>query len=265
LILHELGRLEEARRAFLDVIESREPRHFASVDRSLAGFKARQNLAVVAGDMGDLAEAERWWREVVREMPRYRPGWRGLAETLVRGGEHAAAELLAASLLGDEGIKIEGLLIRGRIARAQGRFDDVRAALDRAVAERPDDVQTLRERFQLLFERGAPEEAERALRCLIERDPLDASAYHNLGTLLMRTHRCDEAVRAYRQSLHYRADYAPTLLNLGYALNESGRAQEAVEAWEQVVRLAPGDQEARKALACAGIVPTDSGRWSGST
>ena len=29
---------------------------------ALTGFKARQNLAVVAGDMGDLAEAERQWR-----------------------------------------------------------------------------------------------------------------------------------------------------------------------------------------------------------
>jgi hypothetical protein len=76
--LHEQGRLEESRRDYLDVVDMTEERHFASVDRALRGFKVRQNLAVVAGDMGDLAEAERQWCEVVREVPPYqsRSGWR---------------------------------------------------------------------------------------------------------------------------------------------------------------------------------------------
>ena len=63
-----------------------EERHFSSVDRGLTGFKARQNLAVLAGDMGDLAEAERQWREVVREVPCVS---RGLARI---GGNAACGE-----------------------------------------------------------------------------------------------------------------------------------------------------------------------------
>ena len=63
----------------LDVLENR--RRAALLQRgpsALTGFKARQNLAVVATDMGDLAEAERQWREVVREVPgigRAGAGW----------------------------------------------------------------------------------------------------------------------------------------------------------------------------------------------
>ena len=55
----------------------------------LVGFclLIRGKVAVLAAnDMGDLSEAERRWREVVREVPSYRQGWRGLGETLVRGG-----------------------------------------------------------------------------------------------------------------------------------------------------------------------------------
>ena len=75
VLMQELGRPAEARAAYLSVINNRDDRHFSSVDRGLTGFKARQNLAVVATSMGDLAEAERQWTEVVRAAPRYRQGW----------------------------------------------------------------------------------------------------------------------------------------------------------------------------------------------
>ena len=85
-VMHQdQGRLDEARRAYLDVLNHHgEERHFSSVDRALTGYKTRQNLAVLALEMGDLAEAEQHWREVVRAVPYYRQGWRGLSETLLR-------------------------------------------------------------------------------------------------------------------------------------------------------------------------------------
>jgi len=241
VLLHELGKLEEARQAYLDVMDTKEERHFASVDRGLAGFKARQNLAVVASDMGDLVEAEREWREVVRESPRYRTGWRGLGETLVRRGRFAEAESLAEELLADWPLRAEGWLLRNRIARRLGCWADARTELDRAVADCPDDLETLRTRCQFFFEHGAADEAERALSSLIDHDPDDASAYHNLGTLLLRTQRHDEAVQAFRQSLRHRANHAATYLNLGYALKEGGHIDEAIDAWEQASRLTPGE------------------------
>ena len=252
VLLHELGRLDEARNAYLDAMNQGDERHFSSVDRSLRGFKARQNLAVLANDMGDLAEAERQWREVVREVPRYRQGWRGLAETVLRGRRFAEAESLAEALLKDDGLRIEGLLMKSRAAQTQGRLAEVRDALDRAHAEHPDDAQTQRERCQFLFDHGTSDEAERTLRALIDHAHDDASAYHNLGTLLMRSGRHEEAVQVYRQSLRYRPNYAATYLNLGYALKDGGRIDEAATAWEQVVRLAPNDPVVPQELARPG-------------
>jgi O-antigen biosynthesis protein len=252
VLLHELGRLEESRRAYHDVLGMREERHFASIDRALTGFKVRQNLAVLANDMGDLAEAERQWRVVVREVPSYRAGWRGLAETLLRGGRHEELSALAGELQHDRTLCAEGLLIEGRTAIKQGRIADARAVLDRAIGEYPDDLETLRGRGQFLFEHGSAEEAESALRALIDHDPADASAHHNLGTLRMRTQRYDGAVEAYRRSLSLRPHYAATHLNLGYALKDSGRLDEAVAEWEQTLRLAPGDTAARHELTRIG-------------
>ena len=248
VLLHELGRLDEARQAYLDVLSNAEERHFSSVDRGLTGFKAHQNLAVVATEMGDLAEAERQWREVVREVPRYRPGWRGLGETLIRGGRFAEAEALAEELLKNDGaLRIEGLLIKSRTALARQQFAEARDALDRPRRSGPDDLETLRGRCQFLFEHGAPDEAERALKSLIEHDPHDASAHHNLGTLLLRPapRRGGAGLPAVAA---LPAEPRGHLPQLGYALKDSGRLTEAVTAWEHVLRLVPGDPSARQEL-----------------
>jgi hypothetical protein len=46
-------------------------------------------------DMGDLASAEEQWRRVITDVPNYEPGWRGLAETLLRMGRNAEADKIA--------------------------------------------------------------------------------------------------------------------------------------------------------------------------
>ncbi len=170
VLLHELGRLDEARQAYIDVLERRDDRHFSSVDQGLDGFKARQNLAVVAADMGDFAEAERQWRRVVEEVPGYRAGWRGLGEALIRGGRSAEAAALAERMLDNVAIRVEGHLLRSRLTSLSGRMDEARADLDRAEAEYPEDVEVARSRCPFFFEHGTPDDAERALTRLLELD-----------------------------------------------------------------------------------------------
>ena len=259
VLLHELGRLGEARRAYLDVMETGEERHFTSVDRGLAGFKTRQNLAVVAADLGDFAEAEDQWRRVVAEVPCYRPGWRGLGETLIRRGRFAEAESLVEELLSNHSVRVEGWLLKSRIALRLGCWEDVRTALDRAAEEYPDDPEILNRRCLFLFEHGSADDAEQVLKRLIAHDPHDASAYYNLGTLLLRGRRPEEAAFAYRQSLRYRTNHPATYLNLGSALKDCGRINEAALAWEQALRMAPGDPTIRAELARVGRVQQPGG------
>jgi tetratricopeptide (TPR) repeat protein len=239
VLLHELGRLEEAVHAYRDVLANHEERHFSSIDRGLTGFKARQNLAVVYTDMGDLEQAEREWRQVTQAMPGYRPGWRGLAEVLLRRDRRLEAAEVAERCLGDPALRVEGRLLRSRLALLRGDLAAARTELDEAIAAAPGDHAALDARCQLLFEHGAPADAEQALRTLIARNPANASAHHNLGMLLLRLKRYDEAARSFRQALRHCADAPATYLHLGYALKESGRLEEAIAAWQQVLRLVP--------------------------
>ncbi len=63
--------------------------------------------------------AEREWREVVRAAPRFRSGWRGLGETLIRAGRFPDPETIAEDLAGDGVIRAEGLSLKSRVAYRQ--------------------------------------------------------------------------------------------------------------------------------------------------
>ncbi len=248
--LKELGRLAEARDAYMALIDDRTTGafQFSSVMFGMKGCLARQNLGVILKAMGDLAGAERQWREVVRELPRYRMGWRELGETLVLLHRLEDADQLAGELLTKPHLRVEGYLVKSRVALAKEQLAAARAALEMALAEHPGDLGTLRESSNFFFHHGTDEEAEKALRALLAREPADAGAYHSLGVVLMRNQRHEEAVAVYRQSLRYRPNFWPTFFNLSYALTDGGRLAEARAACEQAARLAPNEPGPRREL-----------------
>ncbi len=257
VLLQEMGRLEESRQAYFDVLNGpRDDRHFASVDLGLKGFKARQNLAVLAADMGDFVEAERQWREVVREVPSYRQGWRGLADTMTRAGRVYESESLANELIQHPELCLEGYLIKSRAAMRLGRIGDARHLLEKAVTESPTDAETERAHCQFVFEHGTWAEAEEAIRNAISRNPTDASAHHNWGTLMMKAERYQDAAQAYQRSIELRPNHSMTYLNLGYALKGIGQIEQAQAAWLHAARLAPNDATARDELRQLSFLPS---------
>jgi tetratricopeptide (TPR) repeat protein len=247
-LLHGRGQLTEAVQAYLDLLEVREEVHFSSVVAGIAGHLARHNLALVYRDLGDAAREEEQWRRIVQEMPRYRPGWRGLGDALLRRGSLDQAQALAERLLADAHLRNEGQLLQSGLASARGDHRAAREKLEQALTERPDDTDLLRALCQVLFERGEPGEAEHALRELVQRAPEDASAQHNLGLVYLRLHRHTEAIETFGESVRLRPDAAQTHLHLGYALKAAGRLEEARAAWENVLRLEPGNQAALQEL-----------------
>ena len=66
--------------AFLRLLSGQEKAHFASVETSLRGPKARHNLAVLYLEQGRLAEAEAQWRAALAVKPDYGPAWLGIGE-----------------------------------------------------------------------------------------------------------------------------------------------------------------------------------------
>jgi FkbM family methyltransferase len=247
ILLHEDRRFDEAAAGYLSILEGTNPRYFSSVDRGILGFKARQNLALVYADQGDLARCEEQWRLVVREAPRHRPGWHGLAEVLLRRGKSAEVAVLAERLMNDRTLRIDGLLLRGRVAAANGSAGEAEHNYRAAVAAAPDNPEPLEALSRMLFDAGRPGEAIASLEALVRLRPRDAAALHNLGSAHVSQGQSALAVKAYSRSVEMRPDSVATWLSLGDALRDAGRPREAERAWDEAARLDPSGTAAREA------------------
>jgi Ca-activated chloride channel homolog len=113
-------------------------------------------------------------------------------------------------------------------------------------------------RGERLYHQGKYPEAYGVFRKALERDSSARLAF-DAGSALYRLERYDEAVAAFRQSSRTPELRQKSLYNLGNALvraaeEKPGEPQpllDAVAAFEEVLRLAPGDAEARWNLEVA--------------
>ena len=249
ILEHRLGRLPEAVKAYRHALANRGERHFSSIDRGIVGFKARHNLALVFEDADSWLEAEEQWRLIVSEVPNYRDGWRGLADNLLKQRKFAAVQEVANHLASDRRLAAEAKRIKGQLCQVGGDWTAARRALDEAVRAEPDDLVLVRTRCQFLFERGALDDAEQALKDLAERDHADCSARHNLGTICLRKGRADEAAAYYRQSIELGSRTPESHLYLAFALEQMGRVPEAIRACQTLLAKQPTHAQAAEVLA----------------
>jgi glycosyltransferase involved in cell wall biosynthesis len=221
MLHHHFSRLSDAEQTYLRVINEQVERHFTSIDRGLASYKARHNLAIVYEHMERLDQAEVEWRRIVAEVPDYYLGWRGLGGILVRQGKLADAEELCQRLAQSSGLHRESHVLRARLAQARGDLASAVRELRFADQSHPADLGPLRTLCSILCESDQAAAAEAALRELTSRAPDDAAAHHDLGTLCSRNGAFDEAIRCYRRSLELRPNARQTERQLHQALEQS--------------------------------------------
>ncbi len=108
---------------------------------------------------------------------------------------------------------------------------------------------------RLLFEhgtlsaqQGAPKDAERSMRLLLELDPKNERGWISLTALLGSEGRYDEASELAREALTQFPRSVQLWLNLGLAQLRQGNLDEAKEAFSKVLRLDPDNQVAQQRL-----------------
>jgi protein O-GlcNAc transferase len=169
-----------------------------SVDQAFA-------LALEQHRAGQLAEAERGYREILQLEP-----------------EHA-----------------DSLHLLGVIALQTGSLDAALALLQRAAALRPDAAVCRNNLGQVLERLGRYDEAARCYEAAIELDPTYAEAHNNLGYVLARQDRLAEAAHLYRKAIDLDARYAEPHTNLGNLLKDRGELDAAIESYRRAIELRP--------------------------
>jgi len=239
------------------------PASAAEVDEEL--LRAHQAL-----DSGRLLDAERGFRELIAQHPALADAYAGLADALQRldRTEEALALLLEAGQglvhAGDQETGLDylrravGISPNSAAAHAALGYAELRGESHVAA------VQELRRAIELgqsgaavylylgaaLWEIGRLEEAERAYRQVLGRNPSSGSAAGRaLGGLLLWQGRYEDAVPILAEAARAETGSAAVQFDLARALAGAGRDDEAIAAYRRVIELAPRMPAARYGLA----------------
>jgi tetratricopeptide (TPR) repeat protein len=201
-------------------------------DLKRAGFgeggQVEYYLAQVAEERGNLDQAIARYRDV----PDGERAWLAqlrIAAVMGRQGKRDEARRFLADL---PAVTIEQRVqvrqTEAQIYRDANDHAKALAILDQGIAELPDSTELIYDRAMVLEKLDRIDEAEKALRRLVEMKPDDAHALNALGyTLVDRTSRTDEGFRLIERA-HRLAPGDPFILDsMGWALYRLGRLEEA--------------------------------------
>lgn len=212
ILLHKLGELLPSIESYRRVLEVQESRHFTSVDPSIGNVKARHNLALAYEDLGRHDLAEMQWRLALECDQTFMPAYRSLFGCLIKQRKYATCAQLIQNWrqLAQVAALIE--LWEAELAGASGDLSGALHKYEQLRETHPEDEQVWQSAAQFYFQNQMPNEAEVAIRKLIELKPNDASAHFNLALLFMMLGKLGEARRSVEVSLQLRPDGNAALL-----------------------------------------------------
>ncbi len=168
------------------------------------------------------------------------------------GNLDLAQSLLQQAVDADEAC-VDGWWLGAHIYAVRGMWLQALAALQKAHALRPDDMQILEKLVDLELDHGTPSDGVQAAQRWARLNPFQVDAQLKFGMLLGRLFRHADAAAHYRQALE-RLPQAPDLwMALGQSLEYLGDAGASIDAYQEARRLRPA-----WALPVAGLL--DLGR-----
>jgi Flp pilus assembly protein TadD len=173
------------------------------------------NLGLLATREGHTAEAIGYFQEALRHSPDY---W----------------------------IALQNL---GNAYRQQKRWDDARAALERAVAARPQEPET---NYSLAMVYAQTDDTQRAYQYLqnaLKLRPDYPEALNNLGVLYLRTRRRNEAVAQFQECIRVAPGFDQSYLNLARVYSLEGDRDKARTVLLDLLKQHPGHAQAQLALS----------------
>ena len=267
LILHQIGRLEEARVWYRKVLAV-NPKHFDSLHFSavLESQLGRLEIAVKLFDqalavnttnaavfsnrgnalkeLNRLDDALASYDAAIRINPDYADAFYNRAITL-----KALNRLDDALASYNEAIRIkpnyaEAFSNRGITLKALNRLDEALASYNDAIRIKPNYAEALSNRGNLLKELGRLDESLGSYEEAIRLKPDYAEAINNRGIALKALKRLDVALASFQKAIRMKPNYAEALYNQGNVLHELKRLDEAKASYEEAIRIKPDYVEA---------------------
>jgi Flp pilus assembly protein TadD len=207
------------------------------------------NLAELELKGGKFAQAEEHFRDQLRHCPGDAETHSGLAVALEGEGDSASAQAEFERALALDPSNFTALYHLGDLAIARDEPERAIDLLEKASAQRPEDVDT-RERLALAFaQSGRQSDALAQLREAVRLKPDDANLHALLSQVLAGTGQLEQAIEEQNQALHLQPNDADGWNNLGVLEARAGKTAAARADFQHALQLAPGHAQARANLA----------------
>lgn len=205
-----VGELHLAERNFSEAMTALE----TGIELDSEDGGAWNDLAICHRELGNIAEAERCYREAIRLSPD----------------------------------KMELRHNFGAFLLSLGRTEEAREHLDRVLADSPDHWMTVTLMAMNLIRIGREDEAMALMMQAAESHPDDSVVWNDVGAQFMRIGKFEEARKMFQRSVdldHNRVEPQTNLANAYYMLN---RGYEAIREYEKALKIEPRHLEAHVTL-----------------
>jgi Flp pilus assembly protein TadD len=216
---------------------------------------AHSNLATALAFQGDVAGAERHYREAIRIEPRYWQARTGLGVLLMRSARQPEALEQQQEALRLNPSSADVLFNLGSTEASLGRAAEAQIHYSEAVRLNPGLAAAHYNWGNLLAAEGRWREAEGRFAEAARLAPEDVEARNNLGLCIGLQGRWAEAADVLRAAVSLAPDHARARTNLARALRELGRTAEARAELLAGLRRSPQDPALQQALADLGSPP----------
>ena len=185
---------------------------------------------------GNLAEAERLYRQVLREQPGHVDALHNLGILALQVGQPQAAEALISQALASNFQHPSAYINLGVAQRHLGRKEEALASFDRAMQLAPDNPDVFNNRGSILLELQRPEEALASLERALQLSPGSVQVLNNQGSALRALQRHAAAMLCFEQALALTPDSPELLANYGTTLSDLGRYEQALQVYDRALQ-----------------------------
>lgn len=220
-------------------------RLYRQILRRAPGYADALHLCGMAAfQQGDAARGASMVEQAVARMPQSGAYRYTLGEIRRAQGQlEVALRCYDAALERDHGL-VDAHYQRGNTLLALNRYDQAVRAFRHALELRPNDAEALNNLGNALAAAGEQDAAIDSYRAAAEKSPEDAGIWANLGHALLARGRYSEAEKALRTGLERAPDMLPSAVSLARLIHETGRPADAVELLQEQIRVHEGSPQA---------------------
>ena len=204
------------------------------VDKALR--KAQSHIKV-----GELAEAEKLYKQVLAKFPKNKKAIQGYQKLNVGITSRGSSGSQPPQEQIDELVSLYN----------QGQFEEVLSNVKPLVSLFPKAINLFNIQGASYAALQKYDAAVDSYKQAIKFKPNYAGAYYNMGVALQNKGDFEETIYSYKQAIKIKPDYAEAYYNMGIALKDKGELDVAIDSYKQAIKIKPDYAEAYSNMGVA--------------